>query len=613
MADMFASALNSNTQSSFAKLSERILTDARSPIDRFERKLLEILHSELDLAGCCIYSESPYADLISLRGRVGFSEDVLLALAPMMNSAADLALHSPIVIPGYKIQPNNCLTEVSEGPVKPDQVVVLATLLPNVASGKRSVSLICLGTKKDKRDDQIEEFANSLRRIVELAFEISVDFTLRLLWEQILDRAIHSSDASSFLYRVLRLMQDEWSIQAGSAFVFDPRARCLRLAATTGLNLVGIEKRDVFYRLTETEHQTVRSFVKRNCLIINQADIANHPPKYRERLSGNYHSALVAPFFSSRRQSKDGARVHGQCLGVLRLVNRQVFSGAAISAADFTWEDAKIVDFLCKTVAVVTNLYQEVAQKGSDFERVTHGLETSMLTVIGALHNVNDNVDCASVFPAFLRHSIPNAIAFTESIHEQIRIFNMRDVHQLEDASVAPVKLFGDIISAIPTFVKNSGRFFGVSAVKIDYSSFFENEADASRKRVKPVPMVYADQHLLLAVFKNLIENAIKYSRPDAPCFIKLDWRAEDDFVDVLVSDSGMGISFEDEEFIFNETYRGENAVRRRAQGTGLGLYQCALIMDRLGGSVTYRHEVNHPEGLVTTFTVRIPRRRLRD
>jgi hypothetical protein len=413
---------------------------------------------------------------------------------------------------------------------------------------------------------------------------------------------------------MLQVLKEDWNFEAGSVFLFDKRAICLRLAATTGLTVRGLEKRDVFYRLTEIQHQTVRSFVDQKQLAIELSQVTAIPPRYREKVNHSYRSAIVTPYFAPEQTRRTENRPEDNCLGVIRLVNRQIIHDDHVETADFTWEDIEVINFLCDVVGVVTHLYQRVAQKSADFERIVHGLETSILTITGALHNVNDNVDCAAVFPSFLAHSIPNAIAFAESMHEQVRVFKMRDVQQIPKPQFQAVKLVGDIISVIPRFAQNSANFFGVETVVVDRSTFYRSEekARSDGERIRPVPAVYTDQNLLLAVFKNLVENAIKYSCDDATCLIRLDWSNDDHFVEVSVSDAGIGVPLEDEAFIFNETYQAENAMRRRTQGTGIGLYQCRVIMERLGGAIAYRRLVNHPEGLVTAFVVQIPRGRFK-
>lgn len=593
----------------FPKISERIFQSARSLIDTFEFHLLEILCEELDLIACSLYSVNPLRKSVSLRSEIGSRHHAHRSLAPAMASLAKLAFAEPAP-PSALIaymrdfdEYRNFATALHLG-----QVIVLPIHLSRVSQNS-TASSICLLTKSHADEIDAKRKLDDLQHIIQLSFEVSMDFTASFLRNQLAEGATYASDASSFLHKVLHLLQAEWNFEAGSVFLFDRRARCLRLAATTGLDAKDTPKRHIYYRLTEEYDQTVRAFVDQRSLIIQNSDSTANPVTFREKTASPYHSALVSPLYYPPTLSRGHRLASDRCLGVLRLVNRQTTLKEERYATEFTWEDIELVNSLCTDIGVVTRLHQQVAQKGSDFERVAHGFETSVLTIIGALHNLNDNIEHMEVLPPLVRHSLPDAISFAESLHEQLRVFKMREIGQLENARFSHVRPFTDVISKIPHFAKNTARYFGVRSVSLDIHDFYEDRLqNLTGKRIARIPMVYTDERLLLAVFKNTIENAIKYCRADDNCFIKLRWRAGDSFVDILVSDAGIGVARDDEEFIFNEAYQGENAMRRRIQGTGVGLFQCRLIMERLHGSIKYQREIDDPEGLKTTFIVRIPR-----
>jgi len=98
-----------------------------------------------------------------------------------------------------------------------------------------------------------------------------------------------------------------------------------------------------------------------------------------------------------------------------------------------------------------------------------------------------------------------------------------------------------------------------------------------------PVSTVSGDRDLLVAAFRNLVENALKFSAPDG----RVEMRASEDGRSVLVEidDNGRGIPAADLPLIFDELYRGENA--RDLPGSGLGLALVKRIIDLHGGSIT--------------------------
>ena len=108
-----------------------------------------------------------------------------------------------------------------------------------------------------------------------------------------------------------------------------------------------------------------------------------------------------------------------------------------------------------------------------------------------------------------------------------------------------------------------------------------------------------ADQ--LRQVLLNLIDNAIKYTRPGG----KIDVRGflEDSFVVIRVQDTGLGILSEHLPRIFERFYRVDKGRSRASGGTGLGLSIVKHIVDSHGGSVSVDSEYNRG----STFTVKLP------
>ena len=102
-------------------------------------------------------------------------------------------------------------------------------------------------------------------------------------------------------------------------------------------------------------------------------------------------------------------------------------------------------------------------------------------------------------------------------------------------------------------------------------------------------------------VLANLISNAIKYSPEGGTIAIRLD-PPDGAWVDLHVSDQGVGIPEEDLPRIFDRYYRASNVVGRIA-GTGLGLAGVRQIVEQHGGTVTLRSAPS--EG--TIVTIRLP------
>ncbi|MGH9868214.1 MAG: ATP-binding protein [Candidatus Polarisedimenticolia bacterium] len=110
-----------------------------------------------------------------------------------------------------------------------------------------------------------------------------------------------------------------------------------------------------------------------------------------------------------------------------------------------------------------------------------------------------------------------------------------------------------------------------------------------------------ADPARLSQVFRNLLDNAIKYSPSGGRVGVRIE--ALGSGVRVTVSDQGMGIRPEDIPSLFHPFWRSEQA-RRSAPGTGLGLSVVERIVRAHGGSVA----VQSRPGEGTEFSVTLPR-----
>lgn len=114
-----------------------------------------------------------------------------------------------------------------------------------------------------------------------------------------------------------------------------------------------------------------------------------------------------------------------------------------------------------------------------------------------------------------------------------------------------------------------------------------------------PVPNIQGDYDLLFLAIFNLLENAVKYSRHGDR--IELRAAEDDGKVSIEVADTGPGISEEDQAYVFEELYRGQDA--QRVEGSGLGLSLVSAIIRRHGGDISLRSR----SGEGTVFRVILP------
>ena len=113
--------------------------------------------------------------------------------------------------------------------------------------------------------------------------------------------------------------------------------------------------------------------------------------------------------------------------------------------------------------------------------------------------------------------------------------------------------------------------------------------------------VVAGDRRQLVSAVANLCDNAVKYS--DAGAEVTLRCRADGGWVEVAVSDEGIGIPARDLERVFERFYRVDRARSRDTGGTGLGLAIVRHVVHNHQGEVS----VTSREGEGSTFTLRLP------
>ena len=117
---------------------------------------------------------------------------------------------------------------------------------------------------------------------------------------------------------------------------------------------------------------------------------------------------------------------------------------------------------------------------------------------------------------------------------------------------------------------------------------------------VGPAP-VRGDKEQLSQAADNLISNAIKFTGSGG--HVEVVVSTSNGFCECRITDSGIGISSEDQRKLFTKFFRSENVRDKQIQGTGLGLSIVKTIVETHGGSI----HVESEQGKGSTFCLRLP------
>jgi len=151
-------------------------------------------------------------------------------------------------------------------------------------------------------------------------------------------------------------------------------------------------------------------------------------------------------------------------------------------------------------------------------------------------------------------------------------------------------------------------KFEKINIIDLIRKIVFEFQAEAYRNNIQIIfenpteefPPVLIDQDRIRIVFQNLIENAIRYNKMFGKVFISV--KKIDNKLQISIRDTGIGISTENEDKIFEKFFRAKNAVKISYTGTGLGLFNSKKIITKHGGDMWFESKEN--EGSTFYFTV---------
>jgi len=134
----------------------------------------------------------------------------------------------------------------------------------------------------------------------------------------------------------------------------------------------------------------------------------------------------------------------------------------------------------------------------------------------------------------------------------------------------------------------------------VDTKAVLENAIDPG------LEMVYADERAIKQILLNLLSNAVKFT-PEHGKVTAFAHLTEDGGLAFGVSDTGVGISSEDQVLVFDSFGQGKHDVAIADKGTGLGLAIVKGLAESHGGHVQLESQV----GKGTRVTVYLPASRV--
>ena len=268
---------------------------------------------------------------------------------------------------------------------------------------------------------------------------------------------------------------------------------------------------------------------------------------------------------------------------------------------DFSSDDAKCFQTLVNQVALPLKsaiLYQEIAQKNKELARlerlksefisiVSHELKTPLTSIKNSLDIVSSGKtgDITASMTKFLDMAKRNVKKLSRIINDLVDMSKIeagKMDYTFEKASVLPV--ITDVVQSLSQIALQKN-------LKLNVKTYGE------------IKNVYADTARIEQVITNLVSNAIKFTPDEGvisisakmtnaedicveDCFKPVIEKLKGEYVQICVSDQGIGIEKDDLMHVFDKFEQIENSLSREVGGSGLGLAIAKQLITAHNGAI---------------------------
>ncbi len=224
-----------------------------------------------------------------------------------------------------------------------------------------------------------------------------------------------------------------------------------------------------------------------------------------------------------------------------------------------------------------------------------------------------------SMFVSMVSHEIQSPLAVVEGylgIIQNDTMGNDREQYSnMLGRSLLRVRALREMVSELMNLTAIETGNFAIKRSAVDINEVLTCAMDGLRDKAESKAIeismttvessgnrqVFVDRNAMQVVFKNLIENAVKYTPQGGN--VKVTVEENGLYARVRIKDNGFGMKPEEKAKIFDEFYRAKNGLTARIPGTGLGLSLVKRLLDLQDGTVS----VSSKYSKGSEFTVCIP------
>ncbi len=287
------------------------------------------------------------------------------------------------------------------------------------------------------------------------------------------------------------------------------------------------------------------------------------------------------------------ARKHINSISTLKIAAKEVEKGNLEYKLEVNNKDD-----LAEVKQLFNNMTQSLKKEKEELEEynslktqflstMSHELKTPLNIILGCIQIIEkidfNNLDTHNTILKYIKMQKQNSYRLLRLINNMIDI-NKSEVNQIQ-LSLSN----GDIVSVVEDITLSVVEYTKLKGIELIFDTEMEEK------------VIAFDSDAIERIMLNLLSNSIKFTESGGTIEVNIYDKGEK--LQISVKDSGIGIPEDKLEMIFDRFTQVDNSLRRKSEGSGIGLSLVKYLVEQQGGSIS----VNSEYGAGSDFIIELP------